>query len=185
VKCSQTVHGAGLGSGGGGSGSGGGALPESSEYNSRFGDPVPGDVTLPVVAVLMIAFATALDDAAGLVCKYRAATPATCGAAMDVPLMVLVAVLLLYHADVMLEPGAKMSRQLPQFEKDERASDDGVEPTVMASATRDGDELHASALLLPAATANGTPAFTALRTALSSVLEIPPPSDMFATAGLT
>jgi hypothetical protein len=32
---------------------------------------------------------------------------------MDVPLIVLVAVLLVYHADVMLTPGAKMSTQSP------------------------------------------------------------------------
>jgi hypothetical protein len=42
-----------------------------------------------------------------------AATPATCGDAIDVPLMVLVAELLLYQADLIDEPGAKMSRQVP------------------------------------------------------------------------
>lgn len=34
---------------------------------------------------------------------------------MEVPLIVLVAVLLVYQAEVMLEPGAKRSRQVPQF----------------------------------------------------------------------
>ena len=42
--------------------------------------------------------------------------------AIDVPLMVLVAVSLVFHADVMLLPGAKMSRQVPMLENDDRAS---------------------------------------------------------------
>ena len=48
-----------------------------------------------------------------MACKANAATPATCGLAVDVPLMVLVAVLPVYQAEVMLEPGAKTSRQVP------------------------------------------------------------------------
>ena len=61
----------------------------------------------------MIALATVAGDAAGLPCRYSAATPATCGVAIDVPLIVFVAVSDVYHADVMLEPGAKRSRQVP------------------------------------------------------------------------
>jgi hypothetical protein len=41
-----------------------------------------------VVALLTISFLTCAGDAAGTLCKYRAATPATCGAAIDVPLNV-------------------------------------------------------------------------------------------------
>jgi hypothetical protein len=67
--------------------------------------------------------------------------------------MVFVAVLLVCQVEVMLEPGAKTSRQVPKLENDDRASEDVVDPTVIAAATRDGDELHAFALLLPAATA--------------------------------
>ena len=44
---------------------------------------------------------------------HAAATPATCGDAIDVPLIVLVARVDVYQADVMLEPGAKMSRHVP------------------------------------------------------------------------
>jgi hypothetical protein len=36
-----------------------------------------------------------------------------CGVAIEVPLMVFVAVLLVYQAEVMLEPGANQSTQLP------------------------------------------------------------------------
>src|SRR5512142_305611 len=53
----------------------------------------------------------------------------------------------------------------------------------MAVETSAGDDEHALALLLPAAIANVTPEAMALLTALSSVLERPPPRDMFATAG--
>ena len=64
-----------------------------------------------------------------------------------------VAVSLVLHAEVMLEPGAKMSRHVPQFENEERASVLVVEPTVLAEGARAGEELHAFAFELPAATA--------------------------------
>ena len=75
----------------------------------------------------------------------------TCGVAMEVPEIVFVAVSLVFQDEVMLEPGAKMSRQVPKLENDERASVLVVEPTVIAFATRAGDVVHASVLLLPAA----------------------------------
>jgi hypothetical protein len=53
--------------------------------------------------------------------------------------MVLVAVELVYHADVIDEPGPKMSRQLPKLEKLERASVLVVEPTVIADGARAGE----------------------------------------------
>ena len=80
-------------------------------------------------------------------------------------------------------PGAKISRQVPKFENDDRASVVVVEPTVIAFAARAGDELHALVLLLPAATAIATPAFDRLLTAVSSAEEMPPPRLIFATAG--
>jgi hypothetical protein len=52
---------------------------------------------------------------------------------------VIVAVALVFHAEVMLVPGAKMSTQVPKLENDERASELVVEPTVMASAVRAGE----------------------------------------------
>jgi len=72
---------------------------------------------------------------------------------MEVPLIVFVAVVLVYQAEVMLDPGAKMSVHVPKFENDERASVLVVEFTVMALATRAGELLHASTLLFPEATA--------------------------------
>ena len=39
--------------------------------------------------------------------------PVTCGVAIEVPLMVFVAVSLVFQDEVMLLPGAKMSRHVP------------------------------------------------------------------------
>ena len=99
------------------------------------------------------------------------------------PLSVAVAVFDVYQADRIEEPGAKISRHVPKFENEERASVEVVEPVVIAFAARAGEELHAFALLLPAATAIVTPALLRLLTAVSSALETPPPKLMFATAG--
>jgi hypothetical protein len=62
--------------------------------------------------------------------KYKAATPATWGLAMEVPAFVLVPPVL--DKDTIEDPGAKMSTQLPQFEKDERAFVIVIAPTVSA-----------------------------------------------------
>ena len=105
------------------------------------------------VELLISAEVTVDGEAPGFVCRYSAIAPATCGVAIEVPLIVFVAVSLVIHAEVMLEPGAKMSRHVPKFENDERASVLVVEPTVFAAATRAGDELHALAFELPAAIA--------------------------------
>ena len=156
---------------------------KKSEYNRRFGEPVPAFVITFVVALLTIALRTVVAEADGFACLYKAATPATCGEAIEVPLSVAVAVLELNQAERMPEPGAKISRHVPKFEKDERASVLVVEPVVIAFAARAGEELHAFALLLPAATATATPALLKLFTAVSTALEAPPPKLMFATAG--
>ena len=99
------------------------------------------------------------------------------------PLIVFVAVLLVFHADVMPDPARRDRRQVPKFENDDRASMLVGLPTVRACATRAGEELQAFALLLPAAIAKVTPEAIALRTASSSAVEAPPPRLMFATAG--
>src|SRR5215467_16204885 len=101
----------------------------------------------------MIAAVTVAGEAVGFVSRNSAATPVTCGVAIDVPEIVFVAVSLVFHDDVMLLPGAKISRHVPKFENDARASVVVVAPTVMALAARAGDELQALALLFPAATA--------------------------------
>ena len=70
--------------------------------------------------------------------KYSAATPATCGAAIEVPPIVRVAVLLVCQAEVIELPGAIISTHVPILEKAEIESDEFDEATVIALATRAG-----------------------------------------------
>src|SRR6185295_12847108 len=131
----------------------GGGAPVNSEKSSRFGEPVPALLTWFGVELLTMAAVTVAGEALGFVSRNNAATPVTCGVAIDVPEIVLVAVSLVFHDEVILLPGAKMSTHVPKFENDERASVVVVEPTVIALATRAGDVLQASTLSLPAAIA--------------------------------
>src|SRR5690606_12065031 len=135
--------------------------PMKPTYRSLFGEPLTPD-SLLFVALFVSAAATCAGVADGFVCRYSAAAPATCGEAIDVPDIVALPEVLL-RADVMLLPGAKMSTQLPQFEKLDRESLEVDEPTVIASATRAGDTLHAFWFSLPAATTTVTPRAVALR----------------------
>ena len=102
-------------------------VPVGAVYSSRLGEPVPGLVTTPARCVG--------DDRAGDLrrawprgwrCRISAAAPATCGVAIEVPLIVFVAVSAVCQDDVMLEPGAKRSTQVPKFENEARASVDGA-----------------------------------------------------------
>src|SRR5437773_3170524 len=132
-------------------------------YKSKFGEPVPMFVSAPAVARDEMADETWLGGAVGTRCKYEAANPATCGEAIEVPVRTIVAVLLVHQADVTSCPGAKRSRQAPKLlplfaSQTQRASDEFDAPTLIAEATRAGDSLHASMLVLPAATTTVTPA---------------------------
>src|SRR5438270_3282786 len=146
-------------------------------------------MTTPEVAFVVNALATAAGVAVVLAERYSAATPAVCGVAIDVPLIVFVAVVDENQSEVMFTPGAKISTQVPKFAHDALWSVESVAETVMAAAARAGDVVQASsgfpaASPLPAATQNTTPALTAPVTASSSACEAPPPRDIFATAGL-
>lgn len=79
-----------------------------------------------------MAAVTVAGEAPGFPSKNKAATPGTCGVAIEVPEIVFVAVSLAFQDEVMLEPGAKTSTHVPKFENDERRSVLVVEPTVMA-----------------------------------------------------
>jgi len=65
--------------------------------------------------------------------------PDTIGVAIEVPLMVLVAVSLVYQDDRILEPGAKTFTQFPKLEKLDRVSVLSVAPTVMARLAEAGE----------------------------------------------
>jgi hypothetical protein len=81
----------------------------------------------------------------------------TCGVAIDVPLIVFVAVLLPIQSEVTLVPGALISTHDPKFEYDANASVIVEALTVIAVGSLDGEKLHALQLLFPAATAYVTP----------------------------
>ena len=107
------------------------------------------------------------------------------------PLITLVAMSLVFQSEVMpplavvSPPGAKTSMHEPMFEYDARLSVFVVAPTVIADAASAGLVVHASLLLLPAATTYVTPDATDALTA-SSMLDTTTlvPRLMFATAGL-
>ena len=115
--------------------------------------------------------------------RYSAAAPATCGVAIEVPLMVLVAVLLVCHAEVMVEPGAKMSRQVPKLENEERASDDVVEPTVIGVGGASRREVAGVRVVVAGGDGVGDAGVDGVATALSIAVMAPPPRLMLATAG--
>ena len=68
----------------------------------RFGEPVPGLVIyVRRGAVAELRARPAPGVSAGFAPSSSAAAPATCGAAIEVPLIVLVAVSLVFQAEVM------------------------------------------------------------------------------------
>ena len=71
---------------------------------------------------------------------------------MDVPEMVLVAVLEPIQALRMLTPGAQTSTTEPKLEKEAFLLEESTAPTVFAEAARAGDVVEASTFELPAAT---------------------------------
>ena len=81
--------------------------------SSKLGEPLPMEDRWLSVALANRVAATAAGVAVGLAPRVSAATPVTCGEAMEVPLMVLLAVMLVYQAEVMLLPGANRSTHLP------------------------------------------------------------------------
>ena len=84
----------------------------ATEKTKRLGLPVPAVVTFPVVELFS---SVDVIDAGEFTppALNSAATPVTCGVAIEVPLIVLVAVVEVIHAEVIEVPGAKMSRHLP------------------------------------------------------------------------
>ncbi len=77
-----------------------------------FGEPTGSEIKSEV-AVDVIHVVTRLTDSELSALSASAAMPATCGAAIDVPEIVFVAVFDVYHAEVILEPGANTSTHEP------------------------------------------------------------------------
>src|SRR2546427_4031486 len=88
------------------------------------------------------------------------------------------------QSDLIADPGAYASTQVPQFEYDAFASVLSEAATVNTPLAPAGDAVHASASLFPAATARNTPEVQRFVTAGFSAVELPPPRGMLATAGV-
>ena len=123
-----------------------------------FGDPTPGDATAPHVEPFTSESRICCGVAVLFTSSKSAAAPATCGDAIEVPLMVArVELLTPIQLEVMFTPGAKISRHVPKLLKLARTSVISVAPTVMAFGALEGESKHAFLLLFPAATATVTP----------------------------
>ena len=81
-----------------------------------FGEPLPGLLTTPFVALFLSAAWTSAGVADGLASRYCAATPAACGAAIDVPLLDAVALSSVFHVEMMFSPVENRSTQAPMLE---------------------------------------------------------------------
>lgn len=138
-------------------------------------------LTTPGVARFTMSELTSAGDQPGLAAVTRAAAPATCGDAIDVPDKL--ALPPFGVADTIAEPGANRSTQVPWLEYDALASLDWVAAAVTADGARAGDVLQAFSFSLPAATATVTPSFTSPAMAWSRAELADPPMLRLATAG--
>ena len=138
----------------------------------------------PVAAVAAIAFFTCAGVADGLAARYSAAAPATCGDAIDVPLIATNPFAFVEEAETIETPGALTFTQLPRFEKPTNVSFTSVAPTVIAAAMRAGDDQQASDPAFPAAATVVTPALIIVMTAWSSMIDAELARLMFATIGV-
>jgi hypothetical protein len=93
-----------------------------------------------------------------------AATPDTCGVAIEVPLKIAKLVSDNQFADVISSPGANISTHLPKLEYVDFAVALEIAPTVIAAGALAGEIEHASIFSFPAATTTRIPALIALFT---------------------
>merc|ERR1712051_959772 len=179
------------GVGGTGVGAGEGAAAKPPMNKSLFGEPRLSR-TLFVCAASTMRRSTSSGFIVGSADNSKAATPETCGHAMEVPLKIAAAESLLEDAEKISEPGAKMSMQLPMLLKsDRRSSRLVIDPTVIACGMFAGAYAHASGWsvrpLFPAATTTATPARFAASMAIASDRDwqgLLHPRLMLMTAGL-
>lgn len=98
--------GEGGGVGGGGVGDGGSTTPEVSTYNISLGEPSLMLLKAPFVACAFSCETICSGEATLLACNSKAAAPATCGHAIEVPDILVLSELDVCEADLMDEPGA-------------------------------------------------------------------------------
>ena len=115
-----------------------GATPfPTGTYNNKLAVPFGTLVSLFAVTAANVRDWIDEEVAVRFAPQIAAAAPATCGAAIDVPLMVLVVPL--SQVDLIACPGANKSTHDPILEKMARVSAEVVAPTVIASGTRAGE----------------------------------------------
>lgn len=90
-----------------------GTTADGPTYKKMFGEPAPEFDTIFSVACSVNFCATCNGDKVGSAFNNNAAAPATCGQAIDVPLIVAVAVSEEIPTDFTDDPGAKTSTQEP------------------------------------------------------------------------
>ena len=143
--------------------------------SKRFGDSAPMlERTSRVESLISSSMICAGLDV-GQAVNAIAAAPAAWGLAIDVPLIVCLAVDEPSPAPTMDSPGAKRSTQEPKLENQARESDWVEAPTVNADGSRAGETSHAFCASLPAATATMNPSAVSWATALSRVEDALPP----------
>src|SRR5262245_51204699 len=97
-----------------------------------------------------MAFRTSSGDLFPTRSRYNAATPAVCGADIDVPDFVATPVSLACDVETIETPGANRSSTGPKLDHEALRSLASVAPTVIASDTRAGELRLASNPSLPA-----------------------------------
>ena len=150
----------------------------------RVGEPVPAELIGVLVAVVTTCSCAWAGVSELFSSSIMATTPATNGAAIDVPDLLLKLVLLVYHAETMSVPGAKTSTQEPKFEDGTLPSTWLMPPTVIANGSDAGEYEHASLLLFPAATTTETLSWINETTASLTSTDLLAPRLKFATAGV-
>jgi hypothetical protein len=150
----------------------------------RVGEPVPAELIGVLVAVVTTRSCTWAGVSELFSSSIMATTPATNGAAIDVPDLLLKLVLLVYHAETMSVPGAKTSTQEPKFEDGTLPSTWLMPPTVIANGSDAGEYEHASLLLFPAAATTETLSCINETTASLTSTDLLAPRLKFATAGV-
>src|SRR3989454_7753606 len=89
------------------------------------------------------------------------------------------------QSDLIADPGAYASTQVPQFEYDAFASVFSEAATVNTPLAPAGDALHASAASFPAPPAGDTPEFPRFVTPVLRAVGPPPPRGTLGTAPLS
>ncbi len=122
----------------------------------RFVSPPPTRVSVTAVPVLCRADRMLATEAVGFCCLSRAHAPATCGAAMEVPLKGANCWPPLKAGgteELMPEPGARSERKEAELENEDMVSDFVVEPTLTALDIQAGKFMEFVKPLLPEAIA--------------------------------